>query len=112
MANALVIYNGPGPLPQSANFNAPSDGSVVFILSGTTRTASAPNMTGISLSLDGTVIGAAMCWANQNDNHIAMATTFIPYKNLSFGQHTIELTYANGNTITDVNDRIQVTLLY
>ena len=112
MANALVIYNGPGPLPQSATFKAPSDGSVIFVLSGTTRTASAATMTGISLSLDGTVIGTAECWANQNNNHIAMATTFIPYSKLAYGQHTIEITNANGNTITDVNDRAQVVLLY
>ena len=110
---ALIIYDGPGPLPQSATFQAPLDGPAVFVLSGTARTASAAVMTGISLSLDGTVIGnPAMCWANQNDNHIAMATTFITIDNLSFGQHTIQINNANAATITDVNDYIQVTLLY
>ena len=113
MANALVIFDGAGPLPQSATFNAPSDGPVVFVLSGTARTESAAILTGISLSLDGNVIGnAAMCWANQNNNHMAMRTTFIPYKGLSFGEHTIELNNAYTNTITDVNDYFQVTLLY
>lgn len=113
MADALVIYDGMGPLPQSATFKAPSDGPVIFILSGTARTANAACMTGISLSLDGTPIGnPAMCWANQNNNHIPMAPTFIPYDNLTFGEHTIEINNANGDTITDVNDYIQVTLLY
>ncbi len=112
MANALVIFDGAGPLPQTATFNAPTDGPVVFVLSGTARTASAALLTGINLSLDGTSIGKAMCWANQNNNHIAMRTTLIPYGSLTFGQHTIEITNAYGSTITDVNDYFQVTLLY
>ena len=113
MANALVIFDGAGPLPQSATFNAPSDAPVVFVLSGTAWTQSAPSLIGISQSLDGIVIGnPAICWANQDANHQAMRTTFIPYNGLSFGQHTIELTNAYSNTITDVNDYFQVTLLY
>jgi len=113
MADALVIFDGAGPLPQTATFNAPTDGPVVFVLSGTARTTSAPVLTGINLSLDGNGIGnAAMCWANQNDNHIAMRTTLIPYDSLSFGEHTIEITNAYGSTITDTNDYFQVTLLY
>lgn len=113
MANAMIIFDGAGPLPQSATFNAPADGPVVFVLSGTTRTASAAGLTGISLSLDGNVIGnPAMCWANQDNNHMAMRTTFIPVEFLSFGEHTVELTNAYSITITDVNDYFQVTLLY
>jgi hypothetical protein len=112
MANALVIFDGAGPLPQTATFKAPTDGPVVFVLSGTARTSSAAVLTGINLSIDGASIGNAMCWANQNNNHIAMRTTLIPYNSLSFGQHTIEITNAYGSTITDVNDYFQVTLLY
>jgi hypothetical protein len=113
MADALVIFDGAGPLPQSATFNAPADGPVVFVLSGTAWTQNAAGLIGISLSLDGTVIGnPAMCWANLNANHQAMRTTYIPVDFLSFGQHTIELTNAYSNTITDVNDYFQVTLLY
>lgn len=113
MANAKVIFDGPGPLPQTAAFNAPSDGPVIFVLSGTARTESAAVLIGINLSLDGNQIGStAMCWANQNNNHQAMRTTFIPFDSLSFGEHTIEITNAYSNTITDVNDYFQVTLLY
>ena len=113
MANAMVIYDGPGPLPKRASFDAPSDGPVVFVLSGTSRTSSSPVLTGINLSLDGNFIGtAAMCWQNNNDNHMAMRTTLIPFNSLRFGTHTIEINNANSNTITDVNDYFQVTLLY
>ncbi|HEX8194969.1 MAG TPA: hypothetical protein VF571_02045 [Pyrinomonadaceae bacterium] len=113
MANAMIIFDGPGPLPQTATFKSPSDGPVVFVLSGTARTESAAVLIGINLSLDGKQIGStAMCWANQNNNHQAMRTTYIPVNNLTFGEHTIEITNAYSNTITDVNDYCQVTLLY
>lgn len=113
MPNSLIIFDGAGPLPQSATFNAPLDGPVTFVLSGTARTESAAVLTGINLSLDGNVIGnAAMCWANQNNNHIAMRPTFIPFDNLTFGEHTIEINIAYTGTITDVNDYFQVVLLY
>ena len=49
MANALIIYEGSGPLPVTATFKAPSDGDVVFVLSGTARTDSAALLTGIIL---------------------------------------------------------------
>ena len=53
MANALVIFDGNGPLPQTATFKSPTDGPVVFAVSGTARAASAPILTGINLLLDG-----------------------------------------------------------
>lgn len=110
--HALVIYDSHGPLPVTAQFDSPTDGDVVFVLTGTTRTDSAPDMTGINLVLDGVGIGsAAMCWANQNNNHMAMRPTFIPYSGLSIATHQIEIT-VYGNTITDTNDYFQVTMLY
>ncbi len=113
MAYTLVLFDGAGPLPQTATFEAPADGPVTFVLSGTARTAGAAVLIGVNLSLDGNGIGnTAMCWANQNNNHQAMRTTFIPIDFLSAGQHTIELTNAYSETITDVNDYFQVTLLY
>jgi hypothetical protein len=111
MANALVIYDGPGPLPKTATFKAPSDSDVIFVLSGTSRTESAACLTEISVVLDGVIIGTASCWANQNNNHMAMRTTFVPFDDLSFGEHTIAISN-KANTITDVNDNFQVVLMY
>lgn len=110
---SLVIYDGAGPLPVSSTFDSETDGSVTFVLTGTARTDSAATLTGIQLVLDGNNIGnPAMCWANQNDNHIAMRPTFIPFDGLTIGQHTIEITNAYDGTVTDVNDYFQVTMLY
>jgi hypothetical protein len=112
--SALIIYDGAGPLPQKATFNAPLDGPAVFVLTGTATTqGNAPCLTGISLSLDGAQIGSsALCWANQNNNHTAMRTTFIDIDDLTSGEHTIEIDNANSETTTDVNDYFQVVLLY
>lgn len=109
---AIVIYDGAGPLPVKASFESPTNGGVVFVLTATARTQSAAILTGVSLSLDGNNIGTAMCWANQNDNHIAMRSTFIPFSGLTIGEHTIEIDNAYNGTITDVNDYFQVTMLY
>lgn len=109
---AVVIYDGAGPLPVKASFESPTSTGVVFVLTATARTQSAPTLTGVSLSLDGNNIGSAMCWANQNDNHIAMRSTLIPYTGITIGEHTIEIDNAYSGTITDENDYFQVTMLY
>lgn len=113
MPNAMVLLDLAGPLPVSATFESPVDGDVTFVLAGTARTESAANLTGINLYLDGAGIGnTAMCWANQNNNHMAMRPTFIPYT-ISSGTHTVEIQPAYGAaTVTDVNDYFQVTILY
>jgi hypothetical protein len=108
---AIVIYDGAGPLPVKASFESQTNAGVVFVLTATARTESAAILTGVELSIDGKAVGGAMCWANQNDNHIAMRSTFIPYENITLGAHTIELNAYLG-TITDVNDYFQVTMLY
>lgn len=108
---ALILFDGAGPLPQTVKFQSPVEGPATFVLSATARTASAAILTGVNLILDGSIIGTAMCWANQNDNHMAMRTTFITVEYLSYDTHTIEITIAYNGTITDVNDYFQVTLL-
>ena len=109
---ALVIFDGSGALPQSVKFQSPLEGPATFVLSATAWTQSAATLIGVSLSLDGNVIGTAQCFANFNANHQAMMTTFIPVEYLSYDTHLIELTNANSGTVTDVNDYFQVTLLY
>lgn len=109
----MILIDQNGPLPLSAAFNVPSDGEITFLLSGTARTTNAAVLTGIVLSLDGNQIGSpAMCWANQNNNHIAMRTTAIVASGLSEGSHTVEITPMDGNTTTDVNDYFQLSLWY
>lgn len=113
MINAEVLLDAIGPLPQSVTFQAPADGSVMFVLTGTAYTQSGASITGIMLMLDGVQIGAAaMCYANTNNNHIAMRPSFVEFENLTFGEHTLEVVISSSETVTDVNDHFQVTLFY
>lgn len=113
MANALVIFDGNGALPQKGTFQSPTDGHVIFVISGTAWTSSAPTMLGIDVLLDGNIIGKpALCFANDNSLHMAMRPTFIPFTGLTIGQHAITIATANGNTVTDINDYYQVVMLY
>jgi len=113
MINAEVLMDAIGPLPQSVTFQAPSEGSVMFVLTGTAYTQNAGNTIGIMLMLDGVQIGAAsMCYANTINNHAAMRPTFVEFDNLTFGGHTLEVLAYGNQTITDLNDHFQVTLFY
>jgi len=113
MVNSMVLLDTNGPLPVSAKFTAPADGSVMFVLSGTAWTSNAPALIGVNLFLDGEGIGnAAMCFANDSADHLALRTTFILYENLTPGDHLLQVEAAFANTTSDVNDYFQVTILY
>ena len=113
MADATILLDQSGPLPVSANFNAPSDGPVIFVLTGTAWTATAGQLIGINLYLDGNAIGnASMCFSNEDTSHKTLRPTFIPYDGLTAGPHTIQVVPAFTSTVTDLNDYFQVTLLY
>jgi hypothetical protein len=111
--NSLVIYDGPGPLPQSVNFDSPVDGPVVLFLTGTAWTQTVGATVQIALVLDSNVVGStSMCYANQAALHMTLRPTFIQIDDLAFGAHTIEIAPANGETTTDFNDYFQVVMLY
>lgn len=113
MADAIVIFDGPGPLVQSATFTSETDGPVVFVLTGTAWTQTAGELIGCNLYLDGNGIGnAAMCFSNEATSHKALRTTLIPYDNMTIGPHSIEIVPLGNNTTSDINDYFQVTMLY
>ena len=112
MADALVIFDGNGALPQKATFQSPTNGDVVFVISGTAWTQNAATLLGIDLFLDGNAIGGAVGYANNNANHQALRSTFIEYSGLTIGEHTITLAPSNPSTVTDVNDYYQVVMFY
>lgn len=110
--SGIVLIDAAGPLPITVQFDAPADGPVMFMMSGTAWTQSAPCLTSIQLILDGQNIGSpALCFANQNANHQALRTTTASVDNLSFATHTLEIV-AGDNTITDGNDYFQVVMYY
>ena len=118
MVEAMILLDANGPLPLKATFQSPSDGSVMFVLSGTAYTSLQPTVIGITLSLDGVVIGKpATCFATtsyaiQTPAHWAVRTSFIAVDNLTPGEHTITVAAQDYGTMTNQTDTFQVTLFY
>jgi len=118
MVEAMVLLDANGPLPLKTTFQAPSDGSVMFCLSGTAYTSLQPTVIGITLALDGVIIGKpATCFATtsyaiQTPAHWAVRTTFFAVNNLTPGEHTITVAAQDYGTMTNQTDTFQVTLFY
>jgi hypothetical protein len=117
MVEAMILLDASGPLPVKATFQAPSDGSVMFFLSGSGYNSMQPTVIGINLLLDGAVIGKATCFATtsyaiQTPAHWTMRSTFIAVNNLTPGEHTVSVAAQDYGTMTDGYDTFQVTLFY
>jgi hypothetical protein len=97
-----VILNESGPLPLTANFNAPGDEFMYLEVNGSVWTQSTDVLIGIVVALDGTVIGYAQLWSNLAATHRAMVPAYIQVQ-LSQGEHTLTLSAAS-NTVSDEHD--------
>jgi hypothetical protein len=106
----LIINQAKGPLPISANFNAPSDAPACLVLSGSAWSQSANQTIGVTLELDGKPIGTAVICSNGASTHRALVPAYISVT-LAFGQHTVTLLPSTGAT-TDLNDLFNVVLQY
>jgi hypothetical protein len=109
---AMTILNqAKGGLPISASFSAPSDGPATFVLAGSVWCGTADKMIGVSLELDGKIIGSASIFSNAPTTHRAVVPSYIPVS-LTFGEHKLTLIAENANTISDLNDFYDVILMY
>ncbi len=111
MGMLSILNQQKGPLPIQASFKAPSDGPVYLVLSGSVWSASANQMIGVQLELDGNVIGSASIYSNGASTHRAVVPTYVNVT-LPFGQHTITLVPLNSSTTSDANDFFDVILQY
>jgi hypothetical protein len=107
----IVIISQPGPLPITASFNAPSDGSVALFVAGSVWTQQQNSPIGIEVALDGKSISAVPIFANASGTHMTAVPLMIPVQ-LSFGQHKLALSAATSTTISDKNDYYTVALMY
>lgn len=105
-----TIISAAGPLPLSETFKPGADGPVVFIITGTAWSTTAPNKIGIEVSLNGAAIGSVTMFANQNSVHMTLPALFLNATIPSNQPQKISLT-AIGNTVTDYNDNFVVQLL-
>ena len=111
MAILSILNQVKGPLPIHSNFKAPSDGPACLVLSGSVWSATANQMIGVQLELDGKVIGSATIFSNGASTHRAVVPSYIPVT-LSIGPHTLTLLPLNSSTTSDYNDWFDVILLY
>lgn len=111
MALLPILSQAKGPLPISASFDSPSDAPAYFTLTGSAWSTTANQMIGVSLELDGKVIGSAMIFSNAVSTHRALIPVEIPVK-LGFGAHKITLIAATTATVSDLNDFFNVGLDY
>jgi hypothetical protein len=105
-----ILISGVGPLPLSNTFKAPSDGDVIFYLSGSAWSQTAGGIS-IELLLDGKVIGKSVGFTNETASHKTLVPVFIP-ASLTYDMHTVEIQVAGNTTVTDLNDNFQVVLIY
>jgi len=96
-----VLIQQVGPLPIKASFNAPSDAPMYLVVNGSVWSQNANTMIGISVQLDGKVLGKAQIFSNGNSTHRAVVPAYFPVQ-LQQGQHTIELDNSGG--VSDYND--------
>jgi len=100
-----------GPLPISGTFNAESDSEMVVVVSGSAWSNAAGQWVGVQVLLDGQIIGEAAVYCNEASSHRAFITTLLP-ATVAFGQHKITLEAVSTYTQCDVNDFLNVYLMY
>ena len=100
-----------GPLPINGTFTPASDIGAVVVVSGSAWSNVAAQWVGVQVLLDGNVIGEAAVFCNEATSHRALITTFIPIT-AAFGQHTITLEAVSSATQCDVNDFLNVYVVY
>ena len=106
------VINQVGPLPiKSANFKAPVDGPVVFLVTGSVYSGTPNVPLGFTVYLDTTAIGTAHIFSNGPQTHRAVSPLFIAV-NLAEGNHTCSIAPMSGAVATDYNDLFTIQILY
>lgn len=111
---AMTILSSIGPLPLSAQFQAPADGPVALFVSGSAWTRTAGKAIGVMVSIDGGTEGVCPAYCNEANSHHTLVPVILTM-NLSYGTngtHTVSLTASTPDTVSDANDYYQVTMLY
>lgn len=106
-----VIIDQAGPLPISTKVNWPSSNTVIVAVSGSAFAKTPGTILRVKMSIGGTGVSIAQVCANQAATHLAIPTSFYATKGIP-GEFTLTLSAADGNTLTDANDRFTVALLY
>lgn len=97
------VINTSGPLPHSGTFSS-SGGKILLMASGSGyHTSGADSLIGMTVKLDGTLIGYARVFTNEASSHKAFVPAFIVLSNVGDGTHTVLLEQWS-ETSSDSND--------
>ena len=105
-----TLISAHGPLPLTKVVTLGADGPVVFIVTGSAWSSTAPGPIGIQVSVNGTVIGSTTVFANLSSVHMTLPTLFANATITSNQPQKITIT-ALPNSVTDLNDNFVVQLL-
>ena len=106
-----LILSQKGPLPITANFNAPGNEPMYIEVNGSVWTQSVNAVIGIAIQLDGKSVGTAQVFSNANATHRTVVPAYIAVQ-LAQGQHTLQLSAAPGTTVSDYNDFFTAVIHY
>jgi len=120
MAQPQVIISQQGPLPITVTVQTGSVGPATLVVAGSVWSPTANVDIGMSISMDGALIGNSTIYSNGPDTHrttvpmhllVTLDKPFTGDPPDVAPTYTFELTAANGNTASDENDFYQVLLL-
>jgi len=97
-----------GPLPINVSFNS-GGGTLVIMFDGSGWSTSGGNI-GLFIQLDGGTIGTTRTFTNEPNSHKTFTTNILVQGNVAGGAHTLTLGVL-ANTLTDVNDWFNLTVL-
>ena len=108
-----VIFSGTGPLTggQQIPFTSPVDGApVLFYLSASGFTKSAPTMLSIQMLVDDNAISSAQVFVNESGAYRSLVC-FVQTTTLSYGPHTLSLE-PSSSFLSDANCTFNITMVY
>ena len=106
-----VIVQQAGPLPIKATFRPLGNMPTYIEVNGSVWSQSANVLIGIGVDLDGQNVGQAKIFSNGTSTHRAVVPAYIPVK-LGDGAHTLTLSAATAQTVSDFNDFYTVVIHY
>ena len=104
-----VLIQQSGPLPIKAVFNAPSDAPIYLEVNGSVWSESINTIIGISVEVDGKVLGQAQIFSNGYATHRTVVPAYFQVT-LDEGRHSIVLTNYGG--VSDGDDLFTAVLHY
>lgn len=111
MAIQVIVSHHAGPLPIEVAFQAPSDLPMYLEVNGSVWSGNTNVMTGISVMLDGVLLGSAQIYSNASSTHRTVVPAYFPIQ-LNEGNHTLSLHALNTETVSDVNDSYTAVIHY